>query len=382
MAGNVPSGRYKFPVRVAQVVGKAVNGGVESFILNRYQYIDREKIQYDCIIDEDSTCVPFQEKIKSLGGRIFVVPPHEKLFANMKALYKIFTENKYPLVYSHLNTMSVFPLFTAWRAGIPIRVAHSHSTAGKGRGEYKRDLLKYILRPFAKIFPTDLCASSVFAGEWMFGKKTMQAGKVNVWSTAIDIERFVYNERKREEMRGRLNLGGKFVVGHAGRFVSQKNHDFLLDIFAEIHRLRGDSVLLLVGDGPLLEEFTEKVRALGLESSVIFAGSVNDIENYYQAMDVFILPSFYEGMPAVGSEVQVSGLPFLCSDRVTPETKFCDNLEFMSLNHSAGEWAREALRISEGHIRRDMRDIARNAGFDVRTQAAKMSKWYCDLLGI
>ena len=380
MAGNVPA--YKFPIRIAQIVGKAKNGGVESFILNRYQYIDKTKIQYDCIIDEDSTCYTFQDKIISLGGRIIVVPPYQKLIANQKALYKIFTENKYPAVYSHLNTLSVFPLFTAWLAGIPVRIAHSHSTAGKGRGEFKRNIMKYILRPFAKIFPTDLCASSNFAGEWMFGKRTMRTGRVSIWSTAIDIERFAYNEESRREIRGRFNLEGKFVVGHAGRFVSQKNHDFLLDVFYELHKLRSDSVLFLVGDGPLFNKFRDKVKALGLEDGVIFAGSVSDIEKYYNAMDVFLLPSLYEGMPAVGSEVQVSGLPFLCSDRVTPETKFCDNLKFMSLNQSASEWAQEALRISDGHVRRDMTEIARNAGFDVRTQAAKMTQWYCDLLGI
>lgn len=203
-----------------------------------------------------------------------------------------------------------------------------------------------------------------------------------MWSTAIDIERFVYSEESRREIRRRLNLGGKFVVGHAGRFVSQKNHDFLLDIFYELHKLHSDSVLLLVGEGPLFNTFRDKVKSLGFEDGVIFVGSVNDIEKYYSAMDVFLLPSLYEGMPAVGSEVQVSGLPFLCSDRVTPETKFCDNMKFMSLSQSASEWAQEALRISDGHVRKDMSEIARSAGFDVKTQAVKMSEWYCSLLGI
>ncbi len=382
MAGNIPAGKYKFPIRIAQIVGKAKNGGVESFILNRYQYIDKTKIQYDCIIDEDSTCYTFQDKIISLGGRIIVVPPYQKLIANQKALYKIFTENKYPAVYSHLNTLSVFPLFTAWLAGIPVRIAHSHSTAGKGRGEFKRNIMKYILRPFAKIFPTDLCASSNFAGEWMFGKRTMRTGRVSIWSTAIDIERFAYNEESRREIRGRFNLEGKFVVGHAGRFVSQKNHDFLLDVFYELHKLRSDSVLFLVGDGPLFNKFRDKVKALGLEDGVIFAGSVSDIEKYYNAMDVFIFPSIYEGLGMAAVEAQISGLPVIASRVLPDDAKICDNFCFMSLTQTAGDWAREALKISDGYIRLDMSGYAYEKGMDMKTEAAKMTQWYCDLLGI
>ena len=323
-----------------------------------------------------------QTQIESLGGRVIVIPPYQKPIAYHKALYKLFTQNKYPLVYSHLNTLSVFPLFAAWRAGIPIRVAHSHSTAGKGRGETKRNIMKYILRNFSRVFPTEMCACSNLAGAFQFGKKAVQSGRVLIWPNAIETERFAYNEAVRNEMRKTLNLTDKFIVGHAGRLVPVKNHNFLIDIFAEIHKRRGDSVLLLAGDGPLKDDITAKVKRLGLDDCVIFAGSVNDIERYYQAMDVFILPSFYEGLPVVGSEVQVSGLPFLCSDKVTPETKFCDNLRFMSLKESASDWAREALRISNGHVRRDMSSYAREAGFDVKVQAAKMTKWYCTLLGI
>ncbi len=372
----------KLPVRIAHVIGKIRNGGVESFILNRYKYIDRSKVQYDCIIDEDSASPLIENKLVSFGGRIIRVPPYQKISEYHKALYSLFVQNKYPLVYSHINTLSVFSLFAAWRAGIPVRIAHSHSTAGKGRGEFKRNIMKYTLRPFAKVFPTHLCASSNLAGRWMFGEKTMRTGNVKVWSTAIEIERFVYNEAVRKEMRNCLRLDDKFVVGHVGRFSSQKNHDFLIDIFAEIHRRREDSVLLLVGEGPLIDDVKTKIHKLGLSEYVVFIGDVQAIERYYQAMDVFILPSLYEGMPAVGSEVQVAGLPFLCSDTVTPEMKFCDNMRFISLKDSPSDWADEALRISEGHIRKDMSIIARNAGFDVKTQAARLSEWYCELLGL
>ena len=369
-----------FPVRIAHVIGKLRNGGVESVVMNYYRNIDRTKIQYDFIIDSDSSNPVLQDEIESLGGKVIVVPPYQKPAEYHKALYRLFTENNYPLVYSHLNTLSVFPLFAAWRAGVKIRVAHNHSTAGKG--EFKRNMMKYTLRPFAKVFPTHLCACSEYAGRWLFGDKAMDSGRVKVWPNAIDTERFAYNESVRDEIRMKLNLTGKFVIGHAGRFMTQKNHNFLMDIFSEIRKRREDSVLLLAGDGPLFNMFRDKVRSAGLSDSVIFLGSVHDMERYYQAMDVFIFPSLYEGLGMAAVEAEISGLPVIASTELPVEAKICDNFHFMPLRDSAVRWAEEALRISDGHVRKDMSIYARESGFDVKTQGERLSEWYCSLLGI
>ncbi|MBQ7154788.1 MAG: glycosyltransferase family 1 protein [Synergistaceae bacterium] len=370
----------KFPVRIAHIIGKMRNGGVESVVMNYYRNIDRTKIQYDFIVDEDSSNSHIQAEMEALGGKIITVPPYQKQAHYQEALFALFTQEKYPLVYSHINTLSVFPLFAAKRAGVPLRVAHNHSTAG--RGEFKRNVMKYILRPFAKIFPTHLCACSEYAGRWLFGDKAVDSGRVKVWPNAINVERFAYNPEVRARMRKSLNLDGKFVAGHAGRFMHQKNHMFLIDIFSALKKFKPEAVLLLVGDGPLQNMIREKVNALGLSDDVIFTGSVYDMENYYQAMDVFILPSLYEGLPVVGSEVQVSGLPMLCANTVTPETKFCDKFRFMSLNNSPSEWAEEALRLCGGYTRRDMRIAATEHGFNIKTHADELTRWYCALLGI
>ena len=369
-----------FPVRIAHVIGKLRNGGVESVVMNYYRNIDRTKIQYDFIIDSDSSNPVLQDEIESLGGKVIVVPPYQKPSEYHKALYRLFTKNNYPLVYSHLNTLSVFPLFAAWRAGVKIRVAHNHSTAGKG--EFKRNMMKYTLRPFAKVFPTHLCACSEYAGRWLFGDKAMDSGRVKVWPNAIDTERFAYNESVRDEIRMKLNLTGKFVIGHAGRFMTQKNHNFLMDIFSEIRKRREDSVLLLAGDGPLFNMFRDKVRSAGLSDSVIFLGSVHDMERYYQAMDLFIFPSLYEGLGMAAVEAEISGLPVIASTELPVEAKICDNFHFMPLRDSAVRWAEEALRISDGHVRKDMSIYARESGFDVKTQGERLSEWYCSLLGI
>ncbi len=311
-----------------------------------------------------------------------MIPPYQKPIAYHKALYKLFTENNYPLVYSHLNTLSVFPLFAAWRAGVPVRVALSQSTAGSGKGETLRNIMKYILRNFSRIFPTHLFACSRLAGAFQFGKKAMDSGRVVIWPNAIETERFAYNESVRNETREYLKLTDKFIVGHAGRFMTQKNHAFLVDVFAEIHRRRRDSVLLLAGDGPLMDNVMDKVLGLGLNDCVVFLGSVHDMERYYQAMDVFIFPSLYEGLGMVAVEAEICGLPVIASSEVPDEAKFCDNMKFMSLSQSASEWAQEALRISDGHVRKDMSSYARESGFDVKTQAVKLSEWYCEILGI
>ncbi|MBQ7577419.1 MAG: glycosyltransferase family 1 protein [Synergistaceae bacterium] len=366
-------------IRIAHIIGKMRNGGVESAFLAYYKFIDRDKIQYDCIIDEDSTHLQ-EKQIKDLGGKIIIVPPYQKQFAYQRALSKIFRENNYPLVFSHINSLSVFPLFAAWRAGIPVRVALSQSTAG--RGEFARNVMKYTLRLFSKTFATEWCACSNHAGRWLFGNKAMESGKVLIWPNAIETSKFAYNPIKRESVRQELNISNKFVVGHSGRFMTQKNHVFLIDIFNEIHKLKPDSILLLAGDGPLMDKIRKKVHSLGLDESVIFLGSVHNMQDYYQAMDVFILPSLYEGLPVVGSESQVAGLPVLCADTVTSETKFCDSFKFLSLKESPNKWAQEALRISANHERKDMSDSAKKFGFDIKTQAEKMTRWYCKLLGI
>ena len=233
-----------------------------------------------------------------------------------------------------------------------------------------------------KLYNFHSCACSNFAGEWLFGKHAMNSGRVKVWQNAVDTKRFAYNESKREEMRRQLHVENKFVIGHSGRFMLQKNHKFLIEIFTEIHKRRSDSVLLLTGDGPLMNMFRDRVHELNLDDDVIFAGSVNDMENYYQAMDVFIFPSLYEGLGMSAVEAQISGLPVICSDELPDEAAICDNIKFLSLKKSASEWADESLRLSENHSRHDMSSYARDKGFDIKEQAEKMTRWYCELLKI
>ena len=364
------------PIRVAHIMGKMASGGVEAVVMNYYRHIDRTKVQFDFIIDEDSTVVPYDE-IESMGGRVYKVPPYQKPAAYHSALVGLFRGNKYSIVHSHINTLSIFPLFAAMRADVPVRIAHNHSTAGKG--ETARNILKYILRPFAKLFPTHYCACSKHVGRWLFGNKSLAKGRVTIINNAIDTSKFIFSKQIRENVRKELNIENKFVVGHVGRFVKTKNHLFLVDIFDQIRVRNPDSTMLLVGEGELEQKTRDRVKELGLTEHIRFLGVRNDVHRLLMAMDVFLLPSLYEGLPVVGVEAQISGLKTLVSDTTTREAEVLeDGIEFMSLNQSTEEWAARAISFRPVD-REKIAEIAAVAGYDIGLAADKLCKYYMKL---
>lgn len=269
------------PIRIAQIMGKWVGGGVESVVMNYYRHIDRTKIQFDFICDSDSTDIPYEE-IEKLGGRVILIPPYQHIFKYNKELLKVFKENNYKIVHSNINTLSVFPLRIAKKAKIPVRIAHSHSTSNKK--EWKKNLLKNILKPFSKVYANKYMCCSELAGRWLFGDKEYDKGTVYLLNNAIDLNKYKYDVKIRKNKRKELSIkDSTFVVGHIGRFVEQKNHRFLIDIFDVIHKRHNNSILLLAGQGPLMDEMKQKVKDLGLEDSVRFLGQRSDAAELYQA---------------------------------------------------------------------------------------------------
>ena len=361
-------------IRVAHIIGKWVGGGVESVVMNYYRNIDRDKIQFDFICDEDSTNIPYDE-IENLGGKVILIPPYQKVINYHKTLKKVLEEGKHKIVHSHINTLSVFSLFAAKRAGVTVRIAHSHSTTNKK--EKKKNFLKQILRPFSKVFATDYMCCSELAGRWLFGNKEYDKGNVYLLNNAIDLEKFKYNEEVRKEKRKELNIeDNTLVIGHVGRFVEQKNHRFLIDIFNEVHKQNKKSILVLVGQGPLMEEIKEKVKSLGIEDCVKFLGQRNDIDELYQAFDVFCLPSLYEGLPVVGVEAQATGLLCIFSDDMTKETKVLDTTEFLSLYQSLNKWADIILEKNKIYKRINTKKEIASNGFDIITEVKKLENYY------
>lgn len=328
-------------IRVAHIIGKWIGGGVEAVVMNYYRNIDRKKIQFDFICDEDSTNIPYEE-IEKLGGKVILIPPYQQLFRYNKELTRIFKENNYKIVHSHINTMSIFPLRAAKEAGVPIRIAHSHSTTNKK--EWKKNMLKQVLRPFSKVYATDYMCCSELAGRWLFGDKEYDKGYVYLLNNAIDLDKFKYDEEIRERKRKELNItDDTLVIGHVGRFVEQKNHRFLIDIFNEVHKEKNNSLLLLAGQGPLMDEMKEKVKKLGLDENVKFLGQRNDIYELYQAFDVFLFPSLYEGLGMVLIEAQCSNLLCVASTEVPNIVKKNDNVLFLNLSDNINNWKNTIL---------------------------------------
>ena len=357
------------PIRVAQMMTEMNYGGVEMVVMNYYRHIDRSKVQFDFFVLEGSE-IPQREEIERLGGRIYIVPHYKHLVQYEKTLIRLFKENNYKIVHSHMNTLSVFSLRVAKKAGVPVRIAHNHSTAGKG--EYKKNLVKYMLRPFAKVYPTDLFACSHLAGDWLYGKNA----NYTVFNNAIELDKFVYNEQIREKIRKQYHIENKFVIGHVGRFCYQKNHDFLIDIFEKVHEREKEAILLLIGEGELEDEIKAKVYRLGLDECVIFAGTCSNVNEMYQAMDVFVLPSRYEGLPVVGVEAQAAGLPCLFSINVTKETKLLNNVFF---ENAFDEYIEDVF--NELNIKRiNVAEKIKHAGFDIDNEADKLQNMYEELI--
>lgn len=359
------------PVRVAHVMGKMVGGGVEAVVMNYYRHIDRSRVQFDFLVDEDSAFVP-REEIGSLGGRVFEVPPYQRPFAYARSLESLFADEGWPIVHSHVNALSVFPLRVAARAGVPVRIAHSHSTAGKG--EPVKNALKRLLRTQANRYPTYRLACSRYAGEWLFG----EGAGFDVLYNAIELDRFPFNAEVRAEARADLGLvGDELAVGHVGRFMAQKNHTFLLDAFAEVAARRPDAVLLLVGAGELRSFVECRAAERGLAGRVRFLGQRDDVERLYQAFDAFALPSLYEGLCLVGVEAQRAGLPCLLSDAITREVDVTGTVRFLPIDEPSA-WA-DALCALRAGERVPVRPES-FSDYDIDAAAGRLAERYLDLV--
>ncbi len=390
------------PIRVLHVLGGVGLGGAESRIMDLYRQMDREEIQFDFLVhsaavkkgfqkvrqtgsdtgernNKSDGCVRkpefYDEEIQAMGGHIYVLPKFKvyNYFTYQKAVKAFFAAHRnFRVVQGHMTSTAGIYLPIAKRAGVPVSVAHARN-AGVVKG-LKGLATRFFRRGLAK--KADFCfACSQLAGQDVFGEAAMKEGQVKVIYNAIDVGRFTYDEKARQEARAQLRLSGELVLGHVGRFQYQKNHPYLLEVFAAVCEKRKDAVLLLLGDGEDRPAMEEKCRRLGIDGSVRFMGNRKDAERFYQAMDYFLLPSFFEGLPGVLVEAQAAGLRCLVSDTVTGEAKATDLVTYLSIEEPPARWAKEILKQVD-YARRDTSQELREAGFDVRTQAQGYRQFY------
>lgn len=364
----------KHPIRVLQIIGIANGGGVEAVILNYYEHIDHTKVQFDFVVHKDSP-VDITERVENLGGKVYKITPYTKnIFAFMHDVYHIIKDNHYNIVHSNMNTLSAFALFAAWLAGARIRILHNHSTSVPS--ETKRNIMKVILRPFAKLFANRYFACSKLAAEWMYGNNAVEEGKTTIIHNAIDLDKYAFNPEIRKALRQQLGIGDDtFVVGHVGRFMYQKNHEFLIDIFAEVVKQRPNSKLLLVGDGPLRAHIEDKVKRFGLTNKVLFLGLRSDVQDLYNIMDVFVFPSYYEGLGMVVIEAQANGLPVICSEAIPLEAIIMEKITArLKLGGYIKKWT-SALE-SMKRVQRVDNELFIQNGYSILNESKKIVDFY------
>jgi glycosyltransferase involved in cell wall biosynthesis len=346
--------------------------GLETILMNYYRQIDRTKIQFDFL-----THRPYQgdydEEIRSLGGKVYYAPRlypqnYPAYFQFMKDFFKQHPE--YQMMHSHIDAMSYLPLLAGKRAGVPVRIAHSHNTA------IDRDF-KYVLKRYFQYklpsVTTQFMACGVEAGNFLFPGKN-----VFVLPNAIDAQQFRFKRDVRERVRQQLGFRDEFVVGHVGRFSPQKNHTFLIRIFAEVARRDSQAVLLLIGTGEGQTGIRQMVQQYHLDGRVRFLGNRSDVYELYQAMDVFVLPSLYEGIPVVGIEAQFANLPCIFSDQTPEEVKFSRKSQFVPLKVTEDDWAEMILKARDDDRYADALDV-KNSWYDIRNACNILEDYYLSL---
>jgi len=359
--------KNKKPIRILQCVSNMDRAGIETMLMNYYRNIDRNLIQFDFLCNKQKIG-DYDQEIKKLGGRVYYSPGLNPLkwFKYQKFMKNLFKKHpEYKIIHCQNEAMGFPALYAAKKANIPVRISHSHNTVTRFDKKWPIKILyKYFLRTVA----TDYVACGKAAGKYLFGKE------VNVIPNAIDTKKFIYNENLRNKLRNKMNLDGKYVIGHVGRFEPQKNHEFLIDVFNEYQKQNNDAILLLIGTGTLEEQIKEKVARLGLKEKVVFTGNIPNVNEMYQVMDIFVLPSFHEGLPVVGVEAQAAGLKCLFSNKVTNEIAITELCEFLSIS-SKNNWI-ECLKDGKNYIRKNNSHVLKEKKYDVFSGTKYLQSFY------
>ncbi len=365
-------------LRVLHSVSNMARAGIETMLMNYYREMDRSRIQFDFLANKP-TPGEYDEEIRGMGGRVFVSPGLNPLRFPQYKWYVADLLRENPdirIVHAHNEAMGYYALQSAKDSGVRVRIAHAHNTRIILDYKYPLKLICKRLLPGAA---TDYWSCGRDAGLYYYGEKRWNASGF-ILHNAIDVSRFRFQLEVRERLRQRHGLQNCFVIGHVGRFNVQKNHTRLLDIFAEIAKNVPDARLALIGVGELEQSAREKARVLGIQDQTLFLGQMADVSEWYQAMDCFVLPSLFEGLPVVGVEAQAAGLPCVFSDRVTDEVLLTKDARRISLQADDAEWAREimAARRLETDRLQGM-DIVRQAGYDIHTEAQKLQEIYLEM---
>lgn len=363
-------------MRVLQIGLGNNPGGVEAFVMNYYQELVSYDIQFDFVCMYDS--IAHENKIRALGGTIYYVPNvKQNPKGYREALCKILQQGNYEAV--HINMLSaanIVPLRVAKQMGVPKIIAHSHNASAPG---LLRKVMHVCNKPFVERYATHRFACGKKAARWLFSKKTCESGGVTLISNAIDVEKYRFSQMERGKIRAELDLEGKLVIGHVGRFEEQKNHKKMIEIMENLYGRRKDAVLLCIGDGVKKEEIEQLARKKGLEDAICFPGKQENMGAYLSAMDVFLMPSLFEGLPFTLLEAQANGLSCVVSDTITDEAYVLPQaVRALPLQAQEAHWSEALLEMAgKGRCSFDEAQEALSGHcFDIRSEARRLRDFY------
>lgn len=363
-------------IRILHVIGRMNRAGAETMIMNLYRKIDRNKIQFDFVVHTEEKC-DFDDEILSLGGKIYRVPRFKgnNILSYKRAWNNFFKKHKeYKIIHGHIGSSAAIYLKIAKKYGL-YTIAHSHNTEmGEGIKGLMYKVFSYPTRYIADYF----FACSDLAGICRYGKNIIHQKNYSLLKNAIDCEEFSYDESIRIKKRKEFGIEEKFVLGNVARFNVQKNHEYLIEIFKLITQEDENAVLMLVGDGERKKIIANKINQYKLNDKVIFTGVREDVNDIMKAMDVFIFPSLYEGLPVTLIEAQASGLPCLISDTITDEVCITPLVEKLPINKDQMMWVNR-IKSLKGYEHKNFLEDIKKMGYDIDSSVLNLEKFYLDI---
>ncbi len=367
--------------KVLFFVDRMRTGGIQKLLLDLYKAFDKDKIEVECLLLDDGEKYSMEDDLRNLGCKvhklhgIWLRKPQD--FIQYRKVVKEFFKRHHDYAAVHMNSgpKNYYVLACAKKYGIPVRIAHSHSSDYATPSLPKKIVgiwCKVLLKKSANVY----IACSDPAADWMFGERFRKSGKVIKLINGVDVERFAYNVQIRNRVRDELEVNDALVIGNVGRFSVPKNNIRLIEIFSEIHKRNSNTILVLAGVGELMDQAKLRAEELGISENIKFLGFRTDVFELLQAMDVYIMPSLYEGFPVTGVEAQVSGLPCIFSDTITREACLLDSTKYLSLDESDAVWAEVALASANDANREASKEALKKQGFDIKDMAKKLELIY------
>jgi glycosyltransferase involved in cell wall biosynthesis len=358
--------------RLLCIVSAMNAGGAETALMKMYRTLDTTKYQMDfyCMSQEEGY---YEKEINSMGGKVYhSIPKSENFIKSFLGIKDTVQQNNYNYVIRvSQHSLATLDLVAAKFGGAKVLIQRSSNSDS---GSRLSCVLHNIFKWLPMTVPTLKIAPSTEAAKYTFGKNCVKNGEAIIIKNAVPVDKYIFKQEIRDKTRKEFGIKDEFVVGHVGRFNNQKNHSFLIETFSEIVKKHENSILLLVGKGELESNIIRKTEELGLTNKVIFTGVRSDVPDIMMAMDVFVFPSFFEGMPNAVIEAQATGLPCIISDTITKESQITDLVKYLSLNYSPDEWAEASITYCNGFIRKDMRRDFVEKGYDIETVTRQFEK--------